>query len=72
MLQHALACVSMSSLGTRDDRPILICSQCRRPMDFLATLPEIANLPAVHAYMCLPCRRVETIDLGESRGFDGA
>jgi hypothetical protein len=32
-------------------------------MDYLATLPKIAKLPAVHAYRCLPCRRVDAINL---------
>ena len=48
---------------TRDNPPILICRECRRPMDFLAVLPHVANLPAVYAYKCLPCRRVDTITL---------
>jgi len=45
------------------DPPILICSRCRRKMTFLATLPAILDLPAVHAFQCRPCRRVETIPL---------
>jgi len=53
----------MKSGSTKDNPPVLICSECRRPMDYLATLPEIANLPAVYAYRCLPCRRVDTIVL---------
>lgn len=32
-------------------------------MDYLGTLPQITNLPAVHAYRCLPCLRVDTIEL---------
>jgi hypothetical protein len=36
-------------------------------MDYLATLPAIVNLPAVYAYRCLPCLRVDTIVLGSPR-----
>ena len=36
-------------------------------MDYLATLPEIVNLPPVYAYRCLPCRRVDTIVLKSGR-----
>lgn len=36
----------------KDSHPILICMKCRRPMDYLALLPEIVNLPAVYAYRC--------------------
>ncbi|MBB4259540.1 hypothetical protein GGD65_000508 [Bradyrhizobium sp. CIR18] len=32
-------------------------------MTFLATLPAILNLPAVHAFQCRPCLRVDTIPL---------
>jgi hypothetical protein len=32
-------------------------------MDYLGMLPRIANLPAVYAYRCLPCRRVDTIPI---------
>jgi len=45
------------------DPPILIYPRCRRPMTFLATLPAILDLPAVHAFQCRPCQRVETIPL---------
>jgi hypothetical protein len=48
----------------RGSPPTLICSKCRRPMDYLAMLPEIVNLPAVYAYRCLPCQRVDAIVLG--------
>jgi hypothetical protein len=47
----------------KESHPILICAKCRRPMDYLALLPEIANLPAVYAYKCLPCLRVDTVAL---------
>lgn len=47
----------------QDNPPILICDKCRQPMDFLATLPRVATLPAAHAYRCLGCRRVDTINL---------
>jgi hypothetical protein len=52
----------MSSPVTPDP-PILICSRCRRPMTFMATLPAVADRPAAHAYQCRPCLRVETIPL---------
>lgn len=47
----------------QDSPPILICSTCRRPMTFLATLPAILNLPAIHAFQCRPCLRVDSIPL---------
>ncbi len=47
----------------KDSPPVLICSKCRRPMTFLATLPAILNLPAVHAFQCRPCLRVDSIPL---------
>lgn len=47
-----------------ENAPTLICKRCRRPMDFLALLPAIADLPAVYAYRCMRCLRVETIVLG--------
>lgn len=47
----------------KDSHPILICMKCRRPMDYLALLPEIVNLPAVYAYRCFPCRRVDVVAL---------
>jgi len=47
--------------AVNDDPPILICSKCRRPMTFLATLPAVAGLPAVFAYVCRPCKRVDAI-----------
>jgi len=47
----------------KDNPPIFICAKCGRPMEYLATLPEIANLPAVYAYRCFPCRRVDTVAL---------
>jgi hypothetical protein len=47
----------------KDSHPVLICVKCRRPMEYLALLPEIANLPAVYAYKCLPCLRVDTVAL---------
>ncbi|UUO37219.1 hypothetical protein DCM75_24105 [Bradyrhizobium sp. WBOS02] len=53
----AMICVA------KDSPPVLICSLCRRPMTFLATLPAILMLPAVHAYQCRPCLRVDTIPL---------
>ncbi|GGI23969.1 hypothetical protein GCM10010987_27040 [Bradyrhizobium guangdongense] len=53
----------MMSAPVKADPPILICSRCRRPMTFLATLPAILDLPAVHAFQCRPCLRVETIPL---------
>lgn len=53
----------MASEKTIEKPPILICPKCRKPMDFLATLPRVANLPAVYAYRCLLCVRVATIDL---------
>lgn len=46
-----------------DGHPTLICVKCRRPMEYLVLLPEIVNLPAVYAYRCLPCRRVDTVEL---------
>lgn len=49
--------------AAKDSPPVLICSKCRRPMTFLATLPAIFTLPAVHAYQCRPCLRVDTIPL---------
>jgi len=49
--------------AVKDSPPVLICSKCRRPMTFLATLPSIFTLPAVHAYQCRPCLRVDTIPL---------
>jgi hypothetical protein len=45
----------------KDSHPILICVKCRGPMEYLALLPEIANLPAIYAYRCFPCRRVDTV-----------
>ncbi|MDH6263374.1 hypothetical protein M2427_007328 [Bradyrhizobium sp. BR13661] len=48
---------------TRGNPPILICRECRRPIDFLAMLPHIANLPAIYVFRCLPCRRVDTITI---------
>jgi hypothetical protein len=53
----------MKSSAPKDNPPILICSKCRRPMDYLALLPKIVSLPAVYAYRCIPCHRVDTIDL---------
>ena len=50
--------------GSTDKAPTLICNRCQRPMEFLAFLPAIANLPAAYAYRCMPCLRVETIVLG--------
>jgi hypothetical protein len=47
----------------KDSHPILICMKCRRPMDYLALLLEIVNLPAVYAYRCFPCRRVDVVAL---------
>jgi len=47
----------------KDTPPILICTKCRRPMTFMATLPAIVRLPAEHAYLCRPCQRVDTIRL---------
>ncbi|GMO29253.1 hypothetical protein TM239_32730 [Bradyrhizobium sp. TM239] len=47
----------------KDSPPVLICTKCGRPMTFLATLPAIFTLPAVHAYQCRPCLRVDTIPL---------
>jgi len=49
--------------AAKNSPPVLICSKCRRPMAFLATLPAIFTLPAVHAYQCRPCLRVDTIPL---------
>jgi hypothetical protein len=46
-----------------ENAPTLICEKCRRPMEFLALLPAIANLPAAYAYRCMHCLRVETIVL---------
>jgi hypothetical protein len=57
----------MTRADEQGNPPILICSKCRSPMDYLATLPEIVNLPPVYAYRCLPCRRVDTIVLKSSR-----
>jgi hypothetical protein len=54
----------MTRSKERGSPPILICSKCRRRMDYLATLPAIVNLPAMYAYRCLPCLRVDTIVLG--------
>ena len=48
----------------KEKAPTLICSRCQRPMEFLALLPAIANLPAAYAYRCMRCLRVETIVLG--------
>jgi hypothetical protein len=57
----------MKRCDEQGNPPILICGKCRRPMDYLATLPAIVNLPAVYAYRCLPCLRVDTIVLGSPR-----
>jgi hypothetical protein len=59
--------VSMSA-SANENPPVLICSECRRRMEFLAALPELANLPAVYAYRCLPCHRVGTIELKRELG----
>jgi len=48
-------------VGVNEDPPILICSKCRRPMKFMAILPALAGLPAVHTYICIPCKRVDTV-----------
>ncbi len=32
-------------------------------MTFLATLPAILTLPAIHAFQCRPCLRVDCIPL---------
>jgi hypothetical protein len=53
--------------GDTENAPTLICNRCQRPMDFLAMLPAIANLPAAYAYRCMPCLRVETIVLGRGK-----
>lgn len=47
----------------KDSPPVLICSKCGRPMTYLATLPAILNLPAIHAFQCRPCLRVDSITL---------
>ena len=53
----------MTGRRHKDNPLIVICKECRRPMVYLATLPKIASLPAVHAYLCQPCQRVDTIKL---------
>jgi hypothetical protein len=50
----------------KDGPPVLICSKCRRPMTFLATLPAILDLPAIHAFQCRPCLRVDSIPLTQA------
>lgn len=55
---------AMAHGGDTEKAPTLFCNRCRRPMEFLALLPAIANLPAAYAYRCIPCLRVETIVLG--------
>jgi|GEM_PF-7085438 len=56
---------TLAMIGTaQDGPPVLICCKCRRPMTFLATLPAILDLPAVHAFQCRPCLRVDSIPLG--------
>jgi len=57
----------MTRWSDTDNPPILLCKVCRHAMDFVATLPRVGDRPAVHAYRCMPCRRVDTITLELSR-----
>jgi hypothetical protein len=64
ILPCTLTGLAMTRGLNEDNHPILICLKCRRQMEYLALLPEIATLPAVYAYRCLPCLRVDTVALG--------
>jgi hypothetical protein len=51
----------MTRRSDPDNPPLLLCGLCKRPMDFVATLPPVGDRPPIHAYRCLPCRRVDTV-----------
>jgi hypothetical protein len=43
--------------------PFRLCESCRRKIDVLATLPRIADKPALRVYRCLPCGRVASVEI---------
>ena len=37
-----------------------LCPHCRKPMDFVRSVPKIGALPELRTYQCKPCRETVT------------
>jgi len=40
--------------------PAPLCPRCRKPMDFVRSIPKVGALPELRTYQCKPCRETVT------------